>query len=123
MLKLGTFPVERVSFLVSLPAGVWLPSSLGRESAFFFCITLLRCAYTMISLILSSPSTCFFKSLEMREGTPTPMPAQACHNRGNFQRFVVLSAIAATSALFIVISCGLDAPNSLPLSRAKKGDR
>ena len=123
MLKLGTFPVERVSFLVSSPAGVWLLSSLGRESAFFFCITLLRCAYTTISLILSSPSTCFFKSLEMREGTPTPMPAQACHNRGNFQRFVVLSAIAATSALFIVISYGQDAPNSLPLSRAKKDDR
>ncbi len=32
----------------------------GRELAFIFCITLPRCALTVISLIPSSPPTCLF---------------------------------------------------------------
>src|SRR5580658_2480726 len=36
----------------------------ARESAFIFCITLPRCAFTVISLIPSSPATCLFNRPE-----------------------------------------------------------
>src|ERR1700722_14752997 len=36
----------------------------ARESAFIFCITLPRCAFTVISLIPSSPPTCLFSRPE-----------------------------------------------------------
>src|SRR5258708_2622787 len=36
----------------------------ARESAFIFCITLPRCAFTVISLMPSSPPTCLFNRPE-----------------------------------------------------------
>jgi hypothetical protein len=42
----------------------------ARESAFIFCITLPRCAFTVISLMPSSPPTCLFNRPETDEGGP-----------------------------------------------------
>src|ERR1700704_3383958 len=36
----------------------------ARERAFIFCITLPRCAFTVISLMPSSPPTCLFNKPE-----------------------------------------------------------
>src|SRR6266481_7398730 len=46
----------------------------ARESAFIFRITLPRCAFTVISLMLSSPPTCLFNR-------PRTTNAMTCRSR------------------------------------------
>ena len=58
----------------------------AREWAFIFCIILLRCAFTVISLIPSSAPTCLFKRPETTKAITSrsrPFVAQWLLNFGN----------------------------------------